>query len=66
MKTALEMFPDNILFETDYPHPTCQAPGPASVGTQPRLYADRVLGDIPTDVLRKVMHDTAARLHGLE
>ena len=66
VKTALEMFPDNILFETDYPHPTCQAPGPVSVGTHPRLYAERVLADVPTNVLRKIMHDTAATLYGLD
>ncbi|MGE4605460.1 MAG: amidohydrolase family protein [Myxococcota bacterium] len=64
--TALEMFPDNILYETDYPHPTCQAPGPCSMGTHPRLYAERVLADVSIDVLRKVMHDTAATLYGLE
>ncbi len=66
VKPALEMFPDNILFETDYPHPTCQAPGPASVGTHPRLYAQRVLADVAPEVLRKIMHDTAATLYGLD
>ncbi|MFP6665643.1 MAG: amidohydrolase family protein [Deltaproteobacteria bacterium] len=64
--TALDMFPDNILFETDYPHPTCQAPGPASAGTHPRLYAESVLAGIPERVVGKVLHDTAAELYGLE
>ncbi len=62
---ALEKFPDNILFETDYPHPTCQAPGPASAGTHPKIYAERVLSGIPEEVIGKVLHDTAAELYGL-
>ncbi|MEO2166994.1 MAG: amidohydrolase family protein [bacterium] len=64
--TALEMFPDNILFETDYPHPTCQAPGPASAGTHPRLYAEGALAGISEQIVGKVLHDTAADLYGLE
>jgi predicted TIM-barrel fold metal-dependent hydrolase len=64
--TALEMFPNNILFETDYPHPTCQAPGPASAGTHPRLYAEVALAGISEQIVGKVLHDTAADLYGLE
>lgn len=63
--SALEMFPDNILYETDYPHPTCQAPGPASAGSHPHVYAGRVLADIPESIVGKVLHDTAAELYGL-
>jgi len=62
---VLAALPDNMLYETDYPHPTCQAPGPASAGTHPRLYADKVLAGVPDRVLAKVLHDTAARLYGL-
>lgn len=62
---ALERFPDNLLYETDYPHPTCQAPGPASAGTHPRLYAERVLAGLPPETVRKVLQDTAAGLYGV-
>ena len=62
---ALELYPDNILFETDYPHPTCQAPGPASAGTHPQLYAERALAGIPEPVVAKVLQDTARRLYRL-
>jgi predicted TIM-barrel fold metal-dependent hydrolase len=65
IRPALELFPNNILYETDYPHPTCQAPGPASAGTHPRLYADRVLAGVPEATLRKVLHDSAAALYGI-
>jgi len=63
--TALERFPDNMLYETDYPHPTCQAPGPVSAGTHPRSYAEKVLAGLPEDTIRKVLHDTAAGLYGV-
>ena len=62
---ALELYPDNILFETDYPHPTCQAPGPASAGTHPRLYAEQALAGIPEPIVAKVLQDSASRLYGL-
>ena len=62
---ALELYPDNVLFETDYPHPTCQAPGPASAGTHPRVYAERALGGVPEAVVAKVLQDSATRLYGL-
>ncbi len=63
--SVIAKYPDNILYETDYPHPTCQAPGPASSGTHPRLYAEKVLSGLPEEVLRKVLHDTAAGLYGV-
>jgi predicted TIM-barrel fold metal-dependent hydrolase len=62
---ALSLYPDNILFETDYPHPTCMAPGPASAGTHPALYAEKVLADVPAPVIAKVLHETAADLYGI-
>lgn len=63
---ALDLYPDNVLYETDYPHPTCQAPGPASAGTHPRLYAERAMAGLPEEVVRKVVHDNAAALYGLD
>lgn len=62
---AIEQFADNILYETDYPHPTCQYPGPFTPAQRPRDYATRVLGDLPDDVLAKILHDNAARVYGL-
>ena len=47
------MFPDNILFETDCPHPTCQAPGPVTPGTHPNIYAEKTLEGISEDVIAK-------------
>ncbi len=62
---AIEQYPDNILYETDYPHPTCQHPGPQTIARHPREYAEWALADLPEDLQGKVLHDTAARIYSL-
>jgi predicted TIM-barrel fold metal-dependent hydrolase len=64
-KKAIEIFPDNMLYETDFPHPTSMSPGPQSAAEHPRDYVERVLGDLPEDKIRKVVHDNAARVYHL-
>ena len=49
---------DNVMFETDFPHPTCLYPSP-------REHAERVLAECGPEVCRKVMQDNAAKLYGL-
>ena len=63
---AIERFPDNILYETDYPHPTCQHPGPATPAQYPRDYAEGALGGLSDELLAKVLHDNAARVYRLD
>ena len=62
---ALEQYPDNILFESDYPHPTCQYPGPMTPAQHPRDYANGLLADVDPVIVRKVLHDNAAALYGI-
>ncbi len=62
---TISAFPDNVLFETDYPHPTCQHPGPATPARLPRDYAEAALGSLPDDVVTKVLHDNATKVFGL-
>jgi predicted TIM-barrel fold metal-dependent hydrolase len=50
---------DNIMFETDFPHPTCLYPG---VQEQVR----RTLGGLEPRVQRKVLFETAQRVYGIE
>jgi predicted TIM-barrel fold metal-dependent hydrolase len=66
IRHAIDQYPDNILYETDYPHPTSMSPGPQSIAEHPRDYVDRVLGDLPDDVAGKVLHDTSAEIYHLE
>jgi predicted TIM-barrel fold metal-dependent hydrolase len=48
--------PDNILFETDFPHPTCLYPNPLE------LVADK-METLTPEVQRKILGENAARLY---
>jgi predicted TIM-barrel fold metal-dependent hydrolase len=65
-RRAIESHPDNILYETDFPHPTSMSPGPQSIADSPRDYAERVLSTLPEESIGKVVHHNAARLYGLD
>jgi predicted TIM-barrel fold metal-dependent hydrolase len=66
LRTALENFLDNLLWETDFPHPTCQHPNPAnSLSSRPADYVARALGGVSEGTLQKVLHDNAAALYSL-
>ncbi|MBJ19363.1 MAG: amidohydrolase [bacterium] len=64
--SALERFPDNIMWETDYPHPTSMSPGPATPADPPRDYIDRALAGQPKDVVQKVLEGTASKVYHLD
>lgn len=57
---------DNILYETDFPHPTSMAPGPASCAMPAKQFISEKLGHLGEDILRKVLHDNAARIYHLD
>jgi uncharacterized protein len=63
---VVDMFPDNLMFETDFPHPISLSPGPASSAGNPRSMAEAAMAGQPDDIIRKVFHDNAARLYNLE
>jgi predicted TIM-barrel fold metal-dependent hydrolase len=65
-RTAIERFPDNMLYETDFPHPTSMSPGPQSAAEHPADYVERVWTGIPEPVLRGILHDNAARVYHLD
>ena len=56
---------DNVLYETDFPHPTSMSPGPASQALKPRDFINTKLNDLPHDVLRKILQDNAKKLYHL-
>jgi hypothetical protein len=62
----LETYPDNFMFETDYPHPTSMSPGPASPAELPRDHIAKYFADVPPEITRKVMHANAAAVYGLD
>ncbi len=49
---------DNIMFETDFPHPTCLHPSPLEI-------VDAKIGSLRPETQRKVMGDNAAQLYRL-
>src|SRR5690606_32233422 len=63
---SLELLPryqDNVMFETDFPHPTSLHPGPASYSPSPAEIIRRDTAIVGEDVMRKVLHDNAARVY---
>ena len=56
-----QMGPGCFLYESDFPHPTSMAPGPASSAVEPREYIAEQLGDLPEDVLRPSSTTTRPR-----
>jgi len=48
--------PDNIMFETDFPHPTCLYPDPVARAVEP-------LADLDAPTRRKLLSTNAARLY---
>ena len=64
-KNALPLladYQDNVMFETDFPHPTCLHPGP-SHSPSPTEIIERDTKIVGADVMRKVLHDNAARVY---
>lgn len=57
---------DNILYESDFPHPTSMSPGPKSTAVPPNQYIQETLGALPQDVVQKILHDNAARIYHLD
>jgi predicted TIM-barrel fold metal-dependent hydrolase len=55
---------DNVMFETDYPHPTCLYPG-TGPDTSAIAHGLKVLEPWGPEVTRKVMGETAAKLYNL-
>ena len=64
-ETALRQYPDNMMWETDFPHPTSQSPGPATNALPPAEYAAQALKNMPDDIIGKVLHGNAARVYNV-
>jgi hypothetical protein len=65
-KEALDLLPryaGNVMFETDFPHPTSLHPGPASYSPSPAEVIWRDTEIVGEQVMRQVRHDNAARVY---
>ena len=64
--SAIEQLgPDNVLYETDFPHPTSMSPGPASAATTPREYLQATFANVDDESMTKILYGNAAKLYGL-
>jgi predicted TIM-barrel fold metal-dependent hydrolase len=66
IRSIVEQLPDNLLYETDFPHPTSMSPGPASIAHVPKDFIDETMSDFPDELLVKVLRDNAARIYHVE
>ena len=58
---------DNIMFETDYPHPTSLTVGPHSAAENAREHLERQFrGRLPDADLQKVLQDNAAKIYHID
>jgi uncharacterized protein len=65
IQRMIDLFQDNIMFETDFPHATSLSPGPVSSSDRPREMAERSLVGIDKEIQKKVLYSTASRLYGV-
>ncbi len=61
----LKDYPDNFMFETDYPHNTSLIPSPISPAEHPRVHIDKHFADLPLDVAEKALWGNAADVYHL-
>ncbi len=61
----VDQWADNVMFETDFPHPTCLAPGPGSYTDSARNVIEANLSGLSEATLQKILHDNAARVYGV-
>jgi predicted TIM-barrel fold metal-dependent hydrolase len=60
----LEAWQDNVMWETDYPHPTAQWPTPTSeLALSAADAVDYSFAEVSDEVRQKVVHDNAAELY---
>jgi predicted TIM-barrel fold metal-dependent hydrolase len=66
VRRLFDLYPDNIMFETDFPHPTSLSPGPASSAKNPRDVVRETFAGVPEDIARKILWGNAARVYHLD
>ncbi len=55
----LRFYGDNLLWATDYPHPD-------SIWPNSRRTIQETMGHLPPETIKKLTHDNAAKLYGLD
>ena len=66
LRCQVDLFPDNLMFETDFPHPTSLSPGPASPSKIPSVVARDFFKGLPEELERKILWENAARVYHVD
>jgi predicted TIM-barrel fold metal-dependent hydrolase len=64
--SLMDEYADNIMFSTDFPHPTSLCPGPASLAEPAREAIQHSLGGLSDSVVSSVIGRTASKLYGID
>ena len=66
-KSALDILgADNILYETDFPHPTSMSPGPATSAINPKDFIELAFAGVSAADAAKILHGNAARIYHID
>ena len=65
IERQIDLYPDNVMFETDFPHPTSLSPGPGSHAKSPTETIATNLAALDDATLRKVLYETASSVYGI-
>jgi predicted TIM-barrel fold metal-dependent hydrolase len=65
VERLIDLYSDNVMFETDFPHPTSLSPGPAVSVEAPNKVVEANLSGLPEEIQRKVLYENAARVYHL-
>jgi uncharacterized protein len=60
-----DLYPDNLMFSSDFPHPTSLSPGPNSVARNAKETIEANLSRIPEGLQRKLINENAAKVYRL-
>jgi predicted TIM-barrel fold metal-dependent hydrolase len=65
VERQLDLYPDNLMFSSDFPHPTSLSPGPGSTALSAKETFEANLAGLEDEARAKVLHETARRLYHL-
>jgi uncharacterized protein len=63
---AAELYPDNLMFETDFPHSTSLYPTPNTMAKGPRETINDNLAALPHELVSKLLQDNAAAVYSID
>jgi uncharacterized protein len=66
VERQIDLYPDNVMFESDFPHPTSLSPGPGTTALDAKGTIAANLSGLPQDNLEKVLYKTASRVFHLD